>query len=342
MRRYKQITVKGKSLFVGIDLHQLQWHVTIRTEDVELFSGSIPGNWEALRKLLDRYPGSVLHTVYEAGYFGFWLHDHLVEYGAQCVVTPPSLLPIEYGNKVKTDRRDSRKLAQLLAKGMLKRGIRKVILVSTVAAYGNAEWPITEKSRLGPDCPSEYARTKRAGETIAWELYKAKRLPLVVIYPGAVIGANDPKATGRYIRNIARGHLPAQIVTHSTFPFVHVKDVCEAILLALEKEGNVGEKYIVAKHNLTFGELNKMICGLAGSKPPLIKMPDPLALLTAYVLTGLANLIRKPPIWDMSIDQISLMEQGFRVNGSKAERELGLTYTRLRDGIEEAIISYRM
>jgi transposase len=121
MGRYKQISVKGKSLFVGIDLHKLHWHVTIRTEDVDLFSGSIPGTWEALRKLLDRYPGTSLHTVYEAGYFGFWLHDKLVEYGAECVVTPPSLLPIEYGNKVKTDRRDSRKLAQLLAKGMLKR-----------------------------------------------------------------------------------------------------------------------------------------------------------------------------------------------------------------------------
>nr|NIO16066.1 transposase [Deltaproteobacteria bacterium] len=42
-------------------------------------------------------------------------------YGADCIVTPPSLLPQEYGNRVKTDRRDSRKLAYLLAKGMLRR-----------------------------------------------------------------------------------------------------------------------------------------------------------------------------------------------------------------------------
>jgi transposase len=121
MERYRQFSAKGKSLFVGIDLHILQWHVTILTEEAEIFTGSIPGNWEALQKLLERYPGGILHTAYEAGYFGFWLHDKLVEYGAECVVTPPSLLPIEYGNKVKTDRRDSRKLATLLAKGMLRR-----------------------------------------------------------------------------------------------------------------------------------------------------------------------------------------------------------------------------
>ena len=59
--------------------------------------------------------------MYEAGYSGFWLHDNLIDYGIDCIVTTPSLIPLEYGNKVKTDRRDSGKLALLLAKGLLKR-----------------------------------------------------------------------------------------------------------------------------------------------------------------------------------------------------------------------------
>ena len=37
-----------------------------------------------------------------------------------CIVTPPSLIPQEHGNRVKTDRLDSRKPARLLAKGLLK------------------------------------------------------------------------------------------------------------------------------------------------------------------------------------------------------------------------------
>ena len=45
----------------------------------------------------------------------------MIEYGAECIVTPPALIPQESGNRVKTDKRDSRKLALLLAKGMLKR-----------------------------------------------------------------------------------------------------------------------------------------------------------------------------------------------------------------------------
>ena len=126
MRRYRLAVDKrkgeeGEQIFIGIDLHKIQWHVTIRSEEVELFNGSIPGNWDALKRVLDRYEGCRKQVVYEAGYFGFWLYDHLVDYGVDCVVTPPSLVPQEYGNHVKTDRRDSRKLAHLLAKGLLKR-----------------------------------------------------------------------------------------------------------------------------------------------------------------------------------------------------------------------------
>jgi transposase len=86
-----------------------------------LFSGSIAGEWPVLRRILDRYKGNVIQCVYEAGCFGFWLHDRLVDYGVDCLVTPPSLVPQQWGNRVKTDRRDSRKLSHLLAKGLLKR-----------------------------------------------------------------------------------------------------------------------------------------------------------------------------------------------------------------------------
>jgi transposase len=115
---------KGKGnldLFIGIGLHNQRWHVTITTGDVELFGGSIPGQWVALHRILDRCQGPRIHAVYEAGYFGFWLYDQLMAYGCDCLVTPPSRVPKESGNRVKTDRRDSRKLAHLVAKGLLKK-----------------------------------------------------------------------------------------------------------------------------------------------------------------------------------------------------------------------------
>ena len=120
MKAKRKAHFQGEELFVGIDLHKRTWHITIRTADFEVFSASIAGNWQALSKLLNRYKKARIHAVYEAGYFGFWLFDKLTEHGIDCIVTPPSLIPQEYGNRVKTDRLDSRKLARLLAKGLLK------------------------------------------------------------------------------------------------------------------------------------------------------------------------------------------------------------------------------
>ena len=121
MINYSKILEDGEDVFFGVDMHRKRWHVTVMTEDLELFNASIPGCWISLRRIMDRYKGCRIKMVYEAGYFGFWLYDKVREYGAECIVTPPSLLPQEYGNRVKTDRRDSRKLACFLSKGMLKR-----------------------------------------------------------------------------------------------------------------------------------------------------------------------------------------------------------------------------
>jgi transposase len=121
MTEYNRKELIGEKIYIGLDLHRKMWYVTIRTAEVELFKGSIVGCWEALKELLERYRNNDIEVVYEAGYFGYWIYDEIIQWGAKCIVTPPSLIPLEYGNMVKTDKRDSRKLAFLLAKGMLKR-----------------------------------------------------------------------------------------------------------------------------------------------------------------------------------------------------------------------------
>ena len=56
---------------------------------------------------------------YEAGPTGFALQRQLQAKGVDCRVIAPSLIPRKPGERVKTDRRDARKLAQLLRAGLL-------------------------------------------------------------------------------------------------------------------------------------------------------------------------------------------------------------------------------
>lgn len=120
MKKYKKIIPAGETVFVGIDLHRLSWHITVICNGEVISSGAHPPEPEKLLSFLERYRPNRIEAVYEAGYFGFMLYELLNELGIQCTVTPPTLLPMEYGNHVKTDRRDSRKLAYLLSKRMLK------------------------------------------------------------------------------------------------------------------------------------------------------------------------------------------------------------------------------
>jgi dihydroflavonol-4-reductase len=222
----------------------------------------------------------------------------------------------------------------------LEAGATKVVHVSSVVVYGKpAARPFREGTPPGPVRFSEYARTKHEGDLIAWDMSRDRGLPIVVVYPGGVLGPGDPKATGEYILNLIRRRLPATVFDGSVFPWVHVADVAEAIVLAAEKAGNVGERYIVAKHNLTFGQINRLVAEVARVPLPRFRLPDSVAMLNAAFLTGIANVIRRPPLWGLALDQARTMKAGAEADGSKAERELGLAYTPIRVAIEEEVAS---
>jgi dihydroflavonol-4-reductase len=109
----------------------------------------------------------------------------------------------------------------------------------------------------------------------------------------------------------------------------------------LEKEGNIGQKYLVGKHMLAIGEVNQIVSEVSGVPLPWLSMPNAMVTASAALLTGLADLIKRPPLWGMSRDQMRTMKEGFRGDGSKAERELGLVYTPIRQAIAEEVAFYR-
>jgi dihydroflavonol-4-reductase len=105
----------------------------------------------------------------------------------------------------------------------LEKGISKVVHISTAGIFGKpADCPFTEDSTVGPVQFSEYFRTKYEGDLIVWELYEKKKLPVVMVYPGAVLGPGDPKATGKYIKDLMGRKLPATVFNDAIMTFVHV------------------------------------------------------------------------------------------------------------------------
>jgi dihydroflavonol-4-reductase len=224
----------------------------------------------------------------------------------------------------------------------LAASIPRVVHVSSVVIYGRpADSPFTEESPLGPVRFSEYARTKHAGDRIAWELHERRGLPLVTILPGAVLGPGDTKPTGDYLRSLVRRHMPARVMEDSVLTFVHVRDVAEAIARVAARDDLSGARYLLGAERMRLRDVNRMVSRISGVPLPVLRMPGPMATAGAALLTWLADRIGQPPPWGMSRDQIRTMREGFAFDGSKAERELGFAYTPVRAAVQEMIAAIR-
>src|SRR5262245_58811413 len=118
--------VESTTVTVGLDVHagsirlaavRADELLAVRADEL-LEERTLPYDEEAVARLLRRW--SSVRCCYEAGPTGFGLYRHLVARGIDCAVVAPGLVPTRPGDRVKTDPRDARQLARLLAGGLLE------------------------------------------------------------------------------------------------------------------------------------------------------------------------------------------------------------------------------
>ena len=115
--------MKEFSKYVGLDVHKDTIAVSIADagRSQARHYGTIRHTSAAVSSLLKKInpDGEVLELCYEAGPCGYGLHRQLIASGHQCQVIAPTLIPKRASDKIKTDRRDSLRLAELLRSGEL-------------------------------------------------------------------------------------------------------------------------------------------------------------------------------------------------------------------------------
>lgn len=112
------------TMFVGLDVHKATISVAVargdRGGEVRHW-GTIPNRADHIRKLAEKLGVDArhVHFCYEAGPCGYGLYRQLTEFGHDCMVVAPSLIPVKAGDRVKSDRRDALMLAKLHRAGEL-------------------------------------------------------------------------------------------------------------------------------------------------------------------------------------------------------------------------------
>jgi len=106
---------------VGMDVHKRSIVIAmLRPDGAKPVEMQVPNDTIGTRRLIQVFKreGEV-PCCYEAGPCGFGLQRKLEAAGIRCRVIAPSLIPGRPGDRIKTDRRDARKLGELLRAGLL-------------------------------------------------------------------------------------------------------------------------------------------------------------------------------------------------------------------------------
>ena len=119
---YAQVFVPREyDVFAGLDVDHHSIAATFTDHQRLMQSLRLPYSARQLLNYVGKhFPGQRLAFVYEAGPTGFGLYDELAAAGHTCLVVAPPMVPRAPGQRVKTNRLDSRKLSTALRGGDLK------------------------------------------------------------------------------------------------------------------------------------------------------------------------------------------------------------------------------
>lgn len=228
-------------------------------------------------------------------------------------VRPLSILP--NARLVAADVHDEATLARLMAGqdavvnlvGILRGNFRRahVELPGKVgraaAAAGVARVLHVSALAAADDAPSQYLKTKAAGEAAIRAAYPAT----TIFRPSVVFGRGD-SFLALFARLLKRVPVVPLAGADARFQPVWVEDVVSALVAALERAEGAGQTYpLCGPRQYALRELVAYAGALSGHPRPIVGLPFPLAMLQAFFM----ELLPKGPltrdnVWSMEVPNV--------------------------------------
>lgn len=236
--------------------------------------------------------------------------------------------------------RNNRDGTRIVMEAALAQGVEKIVYTSSVATLkplaGRAADETSRHDELS--AIGAYKRSKVVAERLVERMIVEQRLPATIVSPSTPIGPRDvrPTPTGRILVEAASGRMPAYVDTGLNL--VHVDDVAEGHLLALER-GRIGERYILGGQDASLAAMLGVIAGLCGRRAPRLKLPRAPLYPLAYAAEAWASLSGKEPF--ITVDALRMSQYRMFFTSAKAERELGYRARPYREALVDALAWFR-
>ena len=219
----------------------------------------------------------------------------------------------------------------------LEEGIGQIVYTGTVGGSAfSRERLATERDIAGREAMTgPYKRSKFDAEEVARRMVK-EGAPIVTVCPTAPLGPGDdrPTPTGRIVRDFLRRRMPAYVDTGLNF--VHVRDVAEGHLLALER-GEPGARYLLGNvnGNLTLRQAFLLLSELTGLPAPRLRLPYATVLAAAHMSKIAATAFRAQSA--IPLEAAQMARSRMWVDPSWSVQQLGLPQTPVWQAFRDAV-----
>jgi len=215
-------------------------------------------------------------------------------------------------------------------------GVPRVVHTSSAAAVAEREGEIArEDTEPSGSFPTHYARSKFLGERKAFEAGRQTGVEVVTVNPSSVQGPGRTGGTAKLLLRVARSR--TAILVRTWFSVVDVEDCAEGHLLAATA-GRGGERYLLSGASLSTETAVELLRRATGRPARTVWVPRG-AVRAAAPLAGMVERFgRGDPI--LCPGMIRTLLHGHRADGSRATRELGLTYRPAEVTLRRALAWY--
>ena len=250
------------------------------------------------------------------GMAGCALAYHVAGVNTHCPADPAMLLRVNVQG------------AEAAVRAAARAGVRRVVLTSSAASVGEPAGTIgREDTRHRGSYLSVYDRSKHHGERAAFRAAGSLGVEVVAVNPSSVQGPGRSAGNGKIIIAYLNGRLRVFVDTYISV--VDIDDTVEGHLLAAAK-GRSGERYVLNGATITSREALEIVSELSGIQDRVHMLPPALARSGAAIAEGVARA-RGQASSSICRARIRTILHGHRYDGSRATRELGLSYTPAAD-----------
>ena len=159
-------------------------------------------------------------------------------------------------------------------------GLDPVVHVSSVAALTPSSTPLTTDSPVGTSAGG-YSASKAAAERLARSL-QDEGAPVVITYPGAVVGPDDPYlgVSTTVVQQMAASRFPPGV---GRLGWVDVRDVAAAHAAVMVR-GLGPRRYLLGGHDVSFADLARRVAAVTGRRTFPMSAPHAVMRLGGRVL----------------------------------------------------------